>query len=128
VLRTTHFVPPGAKLLIDESNAEKEPVFDFATHEEVADARALLSKDKAVVAAAKRRIEARKRSCIDRRVAATCKSSIRSSTKEARESRQAACEKRRHRRFYSTSISDIFLHQRAYMGVYGASRLVFKLL
>ena len=96
-LRTTHLVPAGAKLLIDESNAENAPVFDFATHEEIAYARALLSKDKAVVAAAKRRIEGLKRSCSGSclSVVATRKPSIRCSTKEARESRQAARKKRK---------------------------------
>jgi hypothetical protein len=96
-LRTTHFVPAGAKLLIEESNADNEPVFEFATHEEIADARALLSKDKVLVAAAKGRIEGRKSSrtggCVS--VVAIRKPSILCPTKEARESRQAARKKRK---------------------------------
>ena len=86
-----HFIPAGAKLLVEESNQQGKAVYEFATREEIIDTLLTRSKSVAVANAALRRIEARRKASV-----ACARSGIPAVlsndaiiTKQARESRQA---------------------------------------
>ena len=47
-----HFIPAGAKLLVEESNQQGKALYEFATHEEIIDTLLTRSKSVAVANAA----------------------------------------------------------------------------
>ena len=86
-----HFIPAGAKVLVEESNQQGKAVYEFATREEIIDTLLTRSKSVAVANSALRRIEARRKAsvaCTRSRIPAVLSNDA-TITKQARESRQA---------------------------------------